>query len=410
MKLLQLCGKDYYGAGRAAYRLHKGLLDAGIESKMLVGKKRTIDNTVTNIQKSERQKLFTKVYINIEKILIKIRAGGSKELFSIGTPAHSIRKLIKKEKPDIIHLHWINRGFINLYQLKGLKIPVVISLHDMWWFTGGCHYDGECERYIKNCGYCPQLVGDKEFDLSSRHLHAKLQILNSISYLTFIGLSSWMKDCIQKSIIGKGHKLFNLPNGIDIDEFSPVNEEVCRETLGLPKDKKLILFAAVNALSVERKGYSYITQALKQLNEEHYQLVVIGGEDKKEQISGLKAYFLGEISDDSKLIEYLSAVDVTIVPSLQENLSNLIMESMACGTPVTAFNIGGNGDMIIHKQNGYLAQFKDVNDLATGISFCCNEDVKDKLSNQARKIIKDYFDIKKVSKKYIDLYHNILEK
>ncbi|SMO85745.1 Glycosyltransferase involved in cell wall bisynthesis [Saccharicrinis carchari] len=407
MKILQLCGKDFFGAGRAAYRLHMGLRDAGIDCQMWVGAKRTNDASVLDVYPGRLNKKWTKVFVKLEKLKIKFFAGGAMHMFSLGAPAHSLRKKIEKEKPDLIHLHWTNRGFMDLNTLRGIKIPVVISLHDMWWFTGGCHYDEECGRYIDACGLCPVLKKDGEQGLSLRHLKHKKEVLNTVDKLTFVGLSTWMRDCAAKSAITQGHRVINLPNGINISQFSPRNRKVCREKLALPRDKKLILFAAVGVLSEPRKGYKYISRALEQCNPDEYELVVIGEKSNENSVSGLKTHFLGEINDDSLLIEYISATDVSVVPSLQENLSNLIMESLACATPVVAFNIGGNGDMIIHRKNGYLAKEKDVDDLAGGIKFCCDTEHNKNLSQYAQQSIKERFNIQDVSKKYVQLYKTL---
>lgn len=408
MKILQLCGKDFFGAGRAAYRLHQGLRKAGVECEMWVGAKRTDDATVFDIYPGGLNKRWTKIYVRLEKIKIKLFAGGSKNMFSLGSPGHSIRKKIEKTKPDLIHLHWTNRGFMDLNELEGIGIPVVISLHDMWWFTGGCHYDEGCGRYVKACGQCPILKNDGENGLSTKHLQAKKEVLATVDNLTFVGLSTWMRDCVAKSVIAQGHQVVNLPNGIDTEQFAPLNALECRKKLGLPMDKKLILFAAVGVLSEPRKGYRYISQALSQCNPNEYELVVIGEKSTEDSVGGLKTHFLGEINDDALLIEYMSAVDVSVVPSLQENLSNLIMESLACATPVVAFEIGGNADMISHRKNGYLAKDRDVDDLARGIKFCCDAEQNKQLSQWARQTVKSKFDIGDVSKQYIELYETVI--
>ncbi len=408
MKILHLCGKDFFGAGRAAYRLHQGLRNEGVDCEMWVGAKRTHDATVVDVHPGGLNKRWTKVYVKLEKLKIKLFAGGAKNMFSLGGPAHSIRKKIEKAKPDLIHMHWTNRGFMNLNYLKVIGIPVVISLHDMWWFTGGCHYDEECGKYLSACGLCPTLKNDGEHGLSYKHLQTKKEVLSTVANLTFIGLSTWMRDCVAKSAIAQGHKVVNLPNGINTEQFTPLNTLEYRKKLGLPMDKKLILFAAVDVLSEPRKGYKYISQALSQCSPEDYELVVMGEKSTEDSVGGLKTYFLGEINNDALLIEYMSAVDISVVPSLQENLSNLIMESLACATPVVAFEIGGNADMISHRKNGYLAKDRDVDDLARGIKFCCDAEQNKQLSQAARQSVKDKFNIEDVSKQYIELYETVI--
>ncbi len=406
MKVLQLCGKDFWGAGRAAYRLHKGLQEVDVDSSMWVGAKRSSDDSVINLCNSGVKTKLLKLFTKLEKILIKLAGGKNKEMFSLGLPGHNLKRKIEKFEPDVIHIHWINRGFMNLQSLKNIDIPVVISLHDMWWFSGGCHYDGECDRYKFECGKCPVLFSKKMFDLSFKHLQNKKLIIQSVPNLTIVGLSEWMASCVNESSIGGNQKVVQLPNGIDTNQFQPQNKFEARNQLGLPLHKKLILFAAVDALSESRKGYKYIAEALKYLTP-HYELVIIGEKSDEKEVSGLMAHFIGEIKHDEELIKYLSAVDVAVVPSLQENLSNLIMETLACATPVVAFNIGGNGDMIHHKDNGYLAQKENAVDLAKGIEYCCNGNVNENLSLNARKSVVENFGIVPVAKRYKKLYEEI---
>jgi glycosyltransferase involved in cell wall biosynthesis len=406
MKVIQLCGKDFWGAGRAAYRLHKGLQNAGVESVMWVGAKRSNDDSVRNMQAGFFAKKLTKVYVHLEKIYIRMFGGRARDMFSAGKPAHNFIKQIKKEAPDIVHIHWINRGFINLQALKKLNIPVVISLHDMWWFTGGCHYDEYCGRYQEKCGKCPVISSNHEQDLSYKLLQHKNKVLNSIPNLTFIGLSSWMADSIHNSFIGINKNIRHLPNGIDTDKFAPQDGKKLRTELGLPTNKKLVLFAAVDALSEIRKGYSYISNALEYLTSD-FELVIIGEKSNDDTVSGLKAHFIGEVTDDSLLVKYFSVADVTVVPSLQENLSNLIMESLSCATPVVSFAIGGNGDMVKHKQTGYLAKECNVEDLAKGIEYCCNVNNNESLSANAREFILNHFNIADVTNKYVELYRSV---
>ncbi len=406
MKVLQLCGKDFWGAGRAAFRLHKGLQKVDVESVMWVGAKRSKNKSVIKINTGCCNKIQTKVFVKLEKWIIRLRGGRNREMFSLGSPACNLKKRIEAEKPDVVHIHWINRGFMNLNTLKGLDIPVVISLHDMWWYTGGCHYDEYCGRYKVQCGNCPVLHSKRSNDLSKAHHNRKKKVISNMKNITFVGLSNWMTSCVKESSIGKAANIVSLPNGINTRKFAPENKVSVREELGLPMFKNLILFAAVDALSETRKGYAYISNALNYLTP-HYEVVIIGEKSDQKEVGGLKAHFIGEVKENKRLVKYMSAVDVAVVPSLQENLSNLIMECMSCGVPVTAFKIGGNEDMIKHKENGYLALPESAEDLAKGIEFCCNGNMKESLSKNARKHIKDNFNIKDVANKYKEFYQSV---
>ncbi|MCU4173842.1 glycosyltransferase family 4 protein [Carboxylicivirga sp. N1Y90] len=408
MKVIHLTGKDFYGAGRAAYRLHKGLQHAGVESEMWVGNKRHDDDTVRKVHSGRLKKLKLWCYRNLEKLSVRIKGHWPKEMFSTGGYSFTLANKINRAKPDLVHVHWINRGFMSLNDLAKIEAPLVISMHDMWYFTGGCHYDEECSLYKKSCGNCPVLASSELHDLSHTLLASKQKVYNKKQDMFFVGLSVWMANCAKESFVLKGRKVLNLPNGIDLDLFKPVDRQGVKERLGINEQKNLIIYAAVDALSESRKGYVYLQEALKCLDGERYEVLVIGESHESNEVAGIKTHFLGEINDDSILVEILSAADVSVVPSLQENLSNMIMESLACATPVVAFNIGGNGDMVEHKVNGYLAKKQNVDDLARGIEWCCDKEHNAKLANNAKATVEQKFDINIVTKDYLNFYASVL--
>ncbi len=182
-----------------------------------------------------------------------------------------------------------------------------------------------------------------------------------------------------------------------------------RELWSLPKDKKLILFGAVAATSDINKGFKELSKALQKLRGTDIEFVVFGS-SKPERAPEFKfkAHYVGRLQDDISLVTLYSACNVMVVPSLQENLPNTIMESLSCVTPVVAFDVGGNSDMIEHKLNGYLAKPFDTDDLARGIEWILNNENYDKLCQNAREKVLKEFDSKVVAKKYIELYEKIL--
>jgi len=226
--------------------------------------------------------------------------------------------------------------------------------------------------------------------------------------LTVVGLSQWMADRAKESKLFTEHKVLCLPNTIDTNLFKPVEKKLARDILGLPQEKKLIAFGAMDALSDVNKGYNELFEAIAKLKLDDIELVVFGSSKPKDAVAlKYRIHYLGHFHDDVTLKLLYSTVDVMIVPSLQENLSNVIMESLSCGTPVVAFNIGGNSDMIDHKINGYLAKPLDTDDLAQGIEWVLTSDSYNTLSDNAREKVLMYFDSKVVAKKYMQLYKNI---
>jgi glycosyltransferase involved in cell wall biosynthesis len=411
MKILIVNTQDISGgAARAAYRLHKALLKEGVDSNMLVQKKSSDDFTVLS-KSSKFQRGVSVLRPTIDTLPILFYKKRDKTLFSSSWLGFSdIVDRINEINPDIVHLHWICGGLMRIEDIVKIKAPIVWSLHDMWAFTGGCHYDNFCGAYEKECGNCKVLGSHKSDDLSSRVFERKRKSFAKIEDLTILGLSSWLYVASKNSTLFKDKKHICLPNSLNTSVFKPFDKDSARELWNLPRDKKLILFGAINATSDRRKGFKELYQALQKLTIEDTELVIFGSSKPKETLDfPFKIHYLGHIHDDVSLVTLYSSVDVMVVPSLQENLSNAIMESLSCATPVVSFDVGGNSDMIEHERNGYLAKAFETDDLAKGIEWVLNDPNYDKLCKNAREKVLREFDSKVVARKYIELYEEILK-
>ena len=411
MKILIVNTSDIQGgAARAAYRLHQALLASGIDSQMLVQSKKSDDYTVISLVNSKFQKGINLLRPSIDQIPVKFYKNRTKTLFSpswIGF--NNIVDKINEIAPDIVHLHWICGGMIKIEEIAKIKVPIVWSLHDMWVFTGGCHYDEECGRYEKECGRCTVLGSNNANDLSRKTFKRKQKAFNTKQDITIIGLSKWLNECSKNSTLLKDKKHINLPNPIDTTTFKSFDKEKARELWSLPKDKKLVLFGAMGATSDLRKGFKELSEALKLLNLKDIVFVVFGSSEPQNAPDfKFKTHYIGHLHDDVSLVTLYNAVDVMIVPSLQENLSNAIMESLSCATPVVAFDVGGNSDMIEHQKNGYLAKALDTDDLKNGIEWILDNENYDELCKNARNKVLQEFESKVVAKEYIKLYKEIL--
>lgn len=398
------------GAARAAYRLHKSLLEIGIDSQMLVQNKKSDDYTVISLANNKFQKGVNLLRPTIDQLPVKFYKKRTKTLFSPSWfKSGKIIDKINDINPDIVHFHWISGGMIKIEDLAHIKAPIVWSLHDNWAFTGGCHIKWECENYKGNCGNCPRLGSDKENDLSRWVWNRKQKTFDKMNNLTIVGLSRWVMDASKNSGLLKDKKHINLPNPINTNIFKPFDKEKSRELWSLPKNKKLILFGAMSATSDINKGFKELSKALNLLNLDNIEFVVFGS-SKPQNASDFRfqTHYVGKLHDDISLVTLYSAVDIMIVPSLQENLSNTIMESLSCATPVVAFNVGGNNDMIEHQKTGYLAKAFDINDLKDGIEWILNNKYYYELCQNARDKILKEFDSRVVVKKYIELYKEIL--
>jgi glycosyltransferase involved in cell wall biosynthesis len=411
MRILTVNSSDLDGgAARAAYRLHQGLLRIGLDSRMLV-QSRTSDDHRVQGPVTAMDKAMARIRPSLDLFPVKRYPTYGRKMFSPAwLPFGGLVDRINASDADVVHLHWITAGMFRLEELERVNKPMVWSLHDMWAYTGGCHYDEECGRWRSTCGSCPVLGSTKENDLSRKVFQRKLKTYARLKgRLTIVGLSAWMAECAQESILLKDLRVVQLPNPIDTAVFKPVDRRVAKEILGLPTDKPLILFGAVNATADPRKGFVHLSEALRSLPSGSVELAVFGA-SRPQQVPDLghPIHYLGRLHDDAALCLLYNAADVTVVPSLQENLSNTIVESLACGTPVVGFGIGGNKDMVDHGVNGALAPAFDANAMAEGIRWVLDSGRSDEVRSNARRIALERFELVRVSERYRGLYGEVL--
>jgi len=408
MNILHLNTSDINGgAARAASRLHQALIQEGVASRMLVQVKTGDAPTVTGPE-SPAERVMSRIRPDLDQLPLRCYSRRGKTLFHPAwVPSRALTK-INQINPDVVHLHWVNGGFLRVEDIARIKQPVVWSLHDMWAFTGGCHYDDGCGKYLTACEACPILKARKKTDLSARIFKRKQRAFSDVSEVTVVGISRWLCDAARNSTLFRNKRIVNIPNPISPDHFRPVEKQQARDMLGLPTDKKIVLFGAHYVLVEPRKGFSLFCQALKGVKTKDVEIAVFGaGRPLAGDVFSFPAHYLGVLHDDLSLRVIYSAADVIVVPSLQENLSNIIMESLACGTPVVGFRIGGNPDMIDHKQNGYLADNLDPAELARGIEWVLEHPAPATLSQKARQKVIDNFSARQVAGRFLKLYEQL---
>lgn len=394
------------GAAMASKRLFNALNKENINVKYFVQFKESNDDKIIGQNHTLFKKIYAKILTKYDEFKLRKYKKDPFSLFSLGIVGNqNIIKSINKYEPDIVHIHWINAGMLSIKQIKQINAPIVWSMHDMWPFTGGCHYSKKCLKYYQKCNKCPILNSNNEDDLSSVVFNQKIE-LYSKNNISFIGLSKWIMNEAKKSALLKNQIIANLPNPINIKEFYNFDTKKARIQLGLPLDKKLILFGAVGAESDPRKGFVFLKKALNVINIDAE--LVIFGSNNKTNYYNFKIHHLGLISNVKMLNLIYNSVDVIIVPSIQENLSNIIVESIATGTPVVCFDIGGNRDIISHNKTGYLASPFDYKDLANGIVKMIYSDKK-LIKEHCLNTIMSKFESQKVAKEYIQFYKTIIK-
>jgi glycosyltransferase involved in cell wall biosynthesis len=349
------------GAGIAAGRLKVALEKEGHRVDYIVREKASTSNTIKfgngliSWIKFIAERLF---FLRFEK------DKSIRFLFNPGVFGSDISRHPLIQQADIVHLHWVNFGFLSvsdIAQLTKLNKPIFWTLHDMWAFTGGCHHSGECEHFQKSCGNCKFLKNPNPNDLSHCMWEAKKTGF-ALKNLHIITCSDWLCNRAKQSSILGGHSIQTIPNAIDTEFFSPT-----ANSLGLDPKKKYVLFVAMR-VNAPAKGFHLLKEALQFLDPSTTELLIVGGQLTEDL--PLKAHNLGQITDPAKMRDIYAAADVFVTPSLEENLPNTIMEAMACGTACVGFEVGGIPEMIEHEVTGYVAQAFEPTDLAKGIKWC----------------------------------------
>lgn len=419
IKVLSVSTSDSSGgAARAAYRIHLAVQESGVESRMFVKHKRTTDDAVVPLRDFVPRNALYKAFDwvrnkakNKWQHFLWGRYPDRSVLFMSDLRSTDIHGALRKLDYDVLHLHWINQRFLPLDALPKDK-PIVWTLHDSWPFCGVCHLPMDCGGYLMECGYCLALRSQAPHDLSHAIWTKKSKIYQSLD-LHIVAPSQWIAGCARKSSLLGRCDIRVIPNCIDVEAFSPGDRVAACEYTHLDPKKKYLLFGAMNALRDDNKGFRFLVNALRSISSQlpdGTELVVFGSNDAfDKEIDGIRVVDMGVITDSRLIVSLYRAAEVAIVPSLSENLSCTIMESLSCGTPAVAFNIGGNGDLIEHGVNGYLAQEQDEKDLAQGILWCMEHNQDGLLSQNARRKVMENYTPEDVGSRYANLYRSLTE-
>ncbi len=427
IKVLHLCTHDYGGAGKAVYRLHKGLQEIGIDSTMLVLNKKSADSTVRVSpddfsedivscpdvpicdsplwfkQANRWNALLSKLYPN--------RPDGL-EIFTDAQSDVRLDLVKEVQEADIINLHWV-AGMMD-YSKAPLAIGekvIVWTLHDMNPFTGGCHYAGTCEKYKKSCGACPQLGSESDIDLTRHIWKQKFNAYQGLN-INIVTPSHWLGKCASESTLFADFPVNVIPNGLPLGVFKPYPKSEARKVLKIPESAKVVLFGADSIVN-KRKGFKYLVDSLNKLAEKsrHDNIVLTFGHLPK----GLKissrypVLNLGLITNEDHLAMVYSAADVFVIPSIEDNLPNTVIEAMSCGVPVVGFDVGGIPDMIEHKKTGYLVKAEDISGLTEGIDWVLSSyHSGTNLSDKCFEKVAQEYALETQAKAYMALYKDLL--
>lgn len=414
MKVVHLSHTDGgAGAGRAAYRIHHSLLSMGVDSTLLVSDKRTSDPTVAcdTGRWTYRWRARTSEYIEAKTAKVLARDSSvfiSPSKFSHFSPTADPRV----QAADVVSLFWINGAFISPEGLVGLTQPIVWRLSDIWPFTGGCHYPGSCDHFEQQCGHCPQLCSPSAHDASHQLWRRKVKAWQNLD-ITIAAPSQWIASLARRSSLFSQRRVDVIPTGIDLARYRPLDRNEARGRLGIPVDKKVLVFGAMSPEDDIRKGFKELCTALEVLANgtlASQLLAIVFGSQGDLPALPVPAISLGRLDNDESLAMAYSCADIAVVPSLEDNLPNVALEAMACGTPVAGFDVCGMPDIIRDGWNGILAPQCDATMLGHAIAEVLgNNSLLSQMGINARLHAEARFSVEDQARTYLYLYTELAD-
>ena len=422
MRIVHLSTTDNRGgAARSASRLHQGLRDAGVESSMLVKHKFSNDDHVTEVsaEKCGSKGEAGHRWESIEKLFIQDhRTGLSNTHFSLPAQGYDLSRHPLVKRADIIHLHWVS-GLLcppSVAALQHLGKPLVWTLHDQRPFTGGCHFSAGCRQFEIDCTKCPQLSRDR-FGLTSAALADSIDLIDARA-VTVVSPSRWLADCARRSTLFRNSRTEVIPGGVDTNVFRPIDRGAACAAWKLDPCVTYLLFGAFD-WTEKRKGFAVLTLALEEcmrdgafsqrVKDRQVAFLCFGQTSPEIEALGLPVKFLGRISSDEQLAAVYSAAAAVLLPSLEDNLPNVLIEAMCCGTTVVAHRIGGVPDVVEHDVTGLLVPAGDARQFAEAIRILANDPrQREILRANCRRIIAPLYSLPVQARRHLDLYGELM--
>lgn len=402
------------GAARAAYRLHRGLLKIGVDSQMVVVRRRSHDPTV----KAPLGRVglhANRVAQRLSQGVLSLQSSSNPVLRSLNWCPSGLGRWLRGQQGALVHLHWVGGETLSLHEIAGLGQPVIWTLHDMWPFCGAEHYDNFLHPGRYRHGYSAESrpPGEHGPDLD-RYSYVRKRKTWRGRIFHLACPSQWMADRVAESDLLGHMPVRVIPNGVDVEVFRPFERNIARHGLGLPDDDKLILFGAVASTSDTRKGFDLLIDSLHMLaaqrrDRQPVRLLVFGAADPVSGFDGtpcLQIHYMGSVEDEARLALIYSAADVFVAPSRQDNLPNTLIEAQACGVPSVAFRVGGIPEAISDGESGFLVEPFSTRQLAEAISRVLDVP-PEQAREKSRRFAAGRFSDLAMAAKYADYYRSI---
>lgn len=412
MRVLHLCIADGKGGGAiGAYRLHRAMLENGVESTMLVARKYSDDPSVVPIFSNP---LYFELRQTLARFVIRRHRTGNPVVRSLNILPSGAARAINRMAADVVQMHWVNAETISIGEIASINKPIVWKLPDMWAFSGAEHYllPDDPHRYREGYRADNRPHHESGWDLN-RWLWSYKRLRWRRSRFTIVCPSRWLAQCARESILFSRYDVHNIPNPIDLSVFRPLPKQQARAAFGLPHDRRLVLFGAAHATTDRRKGYHLLQRALSALRAlvgaDDCDLVVMGARKPiPERIEGFRVYSLGNVTSEQRIVLAHNVADVFVLPAEIDNLPNVVKEATACGVPCVGFAVGGMPDMVANRETGFLAKPYDIDELAAGIRWVFDQDPA-KLSAKVRARAVEIHDPKRCVVSYLEIYRGLLQ-
>jgi glycosyltransferase involved in cell wall biosynthesis len=396
------------GAAKAAYRIHKAVTLAGVDSTLIVNRKSSVEASVIGL-KSIFQVWIDRFRSGFGVLMARTIRTPNTDYHSAAIFPTRWSKKLNRSDVDVIHLHWINGEMMSINDLGAIQKPLVWTLHDMWAFSGAEHYP-KTSRWRDGYTQANRPVVEKGFDLNRWTWNRKRKSWKRP--IQIVTPSHWLAEYVKNSVLMRGWPVEVIPNPIDVDQWVPIDKKLAREKLGLPLGVPLILFGAIGGAADPRKGFDLLQAALQLLSNVRSDLeLVVFGQDAPDQAVdlGFPVHYLGHLSSEAEMQMAYSAADVLVAPSIQEVFGQTASEAHACACPAVAFEGTGLADVIEHQKTGYLAKLGDTEDLAKGISWVLESTSKStQLNAAARARAVEKFSYPVIARQYQKIYSKVL--
>ncbi|RWL22674.1 MAG: glycosyltransferase [Mesorhizobium sp.] len=413
MKVVQIVGCPLHsGAGRGIRALHEALLGRGIDTR-IIGR---VESDLPSHLKAEASSFLARLPVSLRNRLkrwqIKRRFGPLPINFQPITHGLNLHKWPTYREADLIHIQFAGATTIGPPLWRALKAetrPVVWTLRDMWPFTGGCHFSGQCERFSSGCGCCPELGGALDEGITPHDLAFKAAHIGK--NITFVAISDSIAERARSSAVLKDRDIRVIPNSVMLDRFQPIAKAEARAALGLPNDRIVMAAGALN-LANPRKGSATLAALFEAYRGDQRVHFAIFGQNLEQLVSPVPENFtqFGLLDDDVKLNRIYAAADLYLMPSLQESFGKVTVEAMASGTPVIAYDGTPAVDMVRNGETGWLVPNGDRAGFLDAVRQACAlpNGALAEMGKRARADVVENFSLASVAERHIELYRERL--